>query len=119
MREDAALGDGRTSKELAELLITAEDLQVATEMVTDLEPEMSQVFKKIGRTDSSLATDRFVEYLARRGECPYAEAYRYIHAQFPQFKEFEDMLKGLIQAGFVGLTQLPDGNFLLKSLRSA
>lgn len=102
-----------------ELVITAEDLQVATEMVTDLEPEMSQVFKKIGRTESSLATDRFVEYLARRGECPYAEAYRYIHAQFPQFKEFEDMLKGLIQAGFVGLTQLPDGNYLLKSLRSA
>lgn len=86
-----------------ELVITKSDLETSAIMVTDLELEMINVFKKIGRSDLSLAGDRLISYIKLRQECPYAEAYRYIHAQFPAFKDFEDVLKGLIQAGFLTL----------------
>lgn len=88
-----------------ELIITKADLDIANVMVTDLEFEMINVFKKIGRSDLSLAGDRLVSYIRLRGDCPYAEAYRYIHAQFPAFRDFEDVLKGLIQAGYLTLMQ--------------
>lgn len=86
------------------LVIQKADLEIAAIMVTDLEAEMINVFKKIGRSDLSLAGDRLVGYVKLRKACPYAEAYRYIHAQFPAFKEFEDVLKGLLQAGYLTLT---------------
>jgi hypothetical protein len=88
-----------------ELYITRADLEIANLMVTDLEFEMINVFKKIGRSDLSLAGDRLLSYIKLRGDCPYAEAYRYIHAQFPAFRDFEDVLKGLIQAGYLTLIQ--------------
>ncbi len=89
-----------------QLTITKADLEIAAVMITDLEAEMINVFRKIGRSDVSQSADRLVAYLKLRGECPYAEAYRYIHAQFPSMKDFEDVLKGLIQAGYVILTQV-------------
>jgi hypothetical protein len=89
-----------------ELIVTKSDLEIAAVMVTDLEMEMINVFRKIGRSDISVAADRLVGYMKLRRECPYAEAYRYIHAQFPSMKDFEDVLKGLIVAGFISLTQV-------------
>lgn len=86
-----------------ELIITKSDLEIAAVMVTDLEAEMINVFRKIGRSDVSASADRLVGYMKLRKECPYAEAYRYIHAQFPSMKDFEDILKGLIQAGYLTL----------------
>lgn len=89
-----------------ELVITRSDLVTAADMVTDLEGEMINVFKKIGRSDVSVAADRLVDYMKLRQECPYAEAYRFIHAQFPSMRDFEDILKGLIQAGYITLVQV-------------
>ena len=89
-----------------ELVITKEDLEVAAVMVTDLEAEMINVFRKIGRSDVSAAAERLVGYIKLRGDCPYTEAYRYIHAQFPSMRDFEDILKGLIQAGYITLVQV-------------
>lgn len=81
-----------------DLTISSQDLQTANEMVTDLEADMPGVFSKIGRTDVSLQTDRFLKYLAKKGEVPYAEAYRFIHAFFPSARDFEDMMQGCIKA---------------------
>ena len=73
-----------------------DDLQTANDMVTALEEAMPKVFGKIGRTDVSLQTDRFLSYVSKRGaRSSYTEAYRFIHAYFPSNKEFEDMLAGL------------------------
>ena len=88
------------------LVITKQELEIAAVMVTDLEAEMVNVFKRIGRSDVSAAAERLVSYIKSRAECPYAEAYRYIHAQFPSMRDFEDVLKGLIQAGYITLTQV-------------
>lgn len=84
-----------------ELIITKGDLETASIMITDLEAEMINVFKKIGRSDLSLAGDRLIAFIKARGRVEYGTAYRYIHAQFPAFRDFEDALKGLIQAGYL------------------
>ena len=86
-----------------ELVIMKGDLETAFVMITDLELEMINVFRKIGRSDLSLAGDRLVSFVKSQGEIDYDEAYRYIHAQFPAFRDFEDALKGLIQAGYLTL----------------
>lgn len=86
-----------------ELVITAEDLKTSAAMVTDLELEMVKVFSRIGMTDVSLAAGRLLEFLKKRGKVEYAVAYRYIHSQFPSCKDFEDILRGLIQAKRVSL----------------
>lgn len=84
-----------------DLVITKHHLQVAVEMVTDLEPDMSMVFSKIGKADSSVYADRLREFVDQRGKVPYTEAYRYIHVYFPKFKDFEDILAGLIRSGYI------------------
>lgn len=88
-----------------ELLITKEDLETSAIMVTDLEAEMTNVFKKIGMGEAATSADRLVSYMKLRKQCPYVEAYRFIHAQFPSLKDFEDILRGLIQAGYITLMQ--------------
>jgi hypothetical protein len=88
-----------------DLLIHAEDLAVANKVVTDLEADMPGVFSKIGRSDVSLQTDRFLSYVRKRGRVPYAEAYRFIHAYFPSFRDFEDVVNGCIRSGQVLLVQ--------------
>lgn len=101
-----------------ELLITKTDLETAAILVTDLEAEMINVFAKIGMSEIAQATQRLLEYIRRVGRCKYEEAYRYIYAQFPQFRDYEDMLKGLIQAGFVQLLQ-DGGQFYLIANQSS
>jgi hypothetical protein len=98
-----------------ELVITKQDLETSAVMVTDLEGEMINVFSKIGLTEVSLATQRLLEYIRRNGTIPYEQAYRFIHSQFPQFRDYDDMLKGLIQAGYIRLIQ-QGGSYMLESV---
>jgi hypothetical protein len=101
-----------------ELVISADDLQTANAMVTDLEADMPGVFSKIGRTDVSLQTDRFLSYLSKHREVKYVEAYRFIHAYFPSSREFEDMLAGLIRSGQVRLEQRGQTQWLVYTVVS-
>jgi hypothetical protein len=81
------------------LIISVEDLQLANEMVTDLESDMPNVFAKIGRSDVSLQAERLLTFIARKGYVTKTEAYRYTHAYFPSAKEFDDVVDGLIRSG--------------------
>jgi len=81
--------------------ITPHHLEVADQMVTDLEPDMARVFSKIGKSDFSFYADRLIQYIHRNGATTYTEAYRYVHTHFPAVKDFEDILAGLVRAGFV------------------
>lgn len=91
------------------LIITRETLETAAAMVTDLELEMTKVFQKIGMSEISATAQRLLDFVKRRGRVDYAEAYRYIHAQFPQFREFDDMLKGLLKAEYLGYESVNPG----------
>jgi hypothetical protein len=97
------------------MVITADSLKLANEMVSDLEGDMPNVFGKIGRTDVSLQADRFLQYVRMKGEVLYTDAYRYVHAYFPSNKEFEDMLAGCIRAGYISMQQRGTQHWLVAS----
>jgi hypothetical protein len=86
------------------LLITPEHLMTANQMITDLEPDMQFVFSKIGRSDASIHAERLVAFVEARGEVGYQEAYRYVHSHFSSFRDFEDVLSGLVRSGFILMT---------------
>ena len=87
------------------LWITEEHLQIADQMVTDLEPDMQFVFSKIGKSDSALYAERLIWFVHSKGKVPYHEAYRYVHSYFPSMRDFEDILAGCLRAGYVKLEQ--------------
>lgn len=93
-------------------IITAEDLQIATAMLESLEPDMQKVFSKIGRSDESMQAERFIEYVLKKGKVSYEEAYRAIHAYFPDFRDFEGVVAGAIRSGQLKLINTESGIFL-------
>lgn len=86
-----------------ELIITADDLAAANEMITDLENDMPEVFSKIGRNATSVQSERFIKFIQRRGSVSYAEAYQFVHLHFPKAHDFEEMLQGCIRAELIHL----------------
>lgn len=87
------------------LCISLDDLQSANAMVTDLEQDMPKVFHKIGRGQDSIQAERLMDFIRRRKVVDYAEAYRYIYAYFPDLKDFEGIMAGIMKAGLVRLEQ--------------
>lgn len=85
------------------MTIHPEHLQVADNMVTDLEPDMQFVFQRIGQADTTQYIQKFVAFIHENGTTPYAEAYKHVHVFFPSMRDFEDMLAGCVRAGFVTL----------------
>lgn len=88
-----------------DLEITPEQLQIAHDMITDLEPDMQFVFSKIGRTDASLYAERLIHFVHSKGAVPYDEAYRFVYSQFPSMRDFEDVVTGCVRAGYIKLAQ--------------
>ncbi|MDX2059912.1 MAG: DUF3987 domain-containing protein [Gemmatimonadales bacterium] len=97
-----------------DLVITAEDLALANTMVTDLEKDMPKVFSKIGRTEESIQAERFIKFIQLRGQVEYAEAYKYIHTHFPDFRHFEQIVAGAVRSGQIEMVMAGSG-FLLKA----
>lgn len=93
------------ASESDELVITARHLQIADQMVTDLEPDLRFVFSKIGRDDVSLYTERLIHFVHEKREVPYSEAYRFVHSFFPSMRDFDDIVTGCVRAGFIKLIQ--------------
>jgi len=94
------------------LIISAEDLQTANQMLEDLENDMHRVFSRIGRSEDSMQAERFIEFVRRKGSIPYAEAYKMIHIYFPDFRDFEGILSGAINSGQLIMDSTPAGMFL-------
>lgn len=96
------------------MVIEANDLSLADTMISQLEPDMPKVFAKIGRTEESVQAERFIQFIRTTGPVPYAEAYRYIHLHFPNFRGFEDMLNGALRAEILELVPGSTG-FMIKA----
>ncbi len=88
-----------------DLVIEIDDLMLANTMLESVEGDLDKVFSRIGRTEDSLQSERFIQYLKRKGDCSYESAYRYIHSYFPNFKDFESILAGTVRAGYITMTQ--------------
>lgn len=94
------------------LIITAEHLAIADQMVTDLEPDMQFVFSKIGKSETALYAERLIWFVHSKQKVSYHEAYRYVHSYFPSMRDFEDMLAGCLRAGYVKMEQQGGAVFL-------
>ena len=84
-----------------DLIITAEDLQVANVAISDLEKDMPKVFARIGRTEDSIQAERFVQFVQKNSPVTYAQAYSYVHSAFPYCRDFENIVHGAIRAGMI------------------
>ena len=87
------------------LWIDEEHLIVAAQMVSDLEPDMVQVFSRIGRSDDSMHAERLVQYIRVSGRVEWEVAFRHVHKYFPGLRDYENVLAGLIRAGLVKMEQ--------------
>jgi len=87
------------------LWITAEHLAIAERMVSDLEPDMAQVFAKIGRSDDSLHSERLLNYIKQAGKVEWEVAFRHVHKYFPGIRDYEDIVSGLVRSGLVCMSQ--------------
>ena len=88
-----------------DLVITAEDLAVADRMLSETEVGLVKVFARIGQSEDSIQTERFLSYVKRIGKCTYQDAYLFIHAHFPDYRDYEGILNGVINAGLVKMVQ--------------
>lgn len=102
------------------MVITADHLDVAYTMITDLEPDMQFVFSKIGRTDTSLYAERIINFVEARTEVEYQEVYRFVHTYFPSMRDFEDVFAGCVKAGFLHVvgTKVRRGNAVLPTAKN-
>ena len=94
------------------LILTSEDLQLANEMLEDLEQDMHRVFSRIGRTEDSMQAERFIDFVRRKGSVPYHDAYKMIHIYFPDFRDFEGILSGAINSGQLRIVSTAAGIML-------
>lgn len=99
------------------LWINAEQLALADRMVSDLEPDMVQVFAKIGRSEDSLHTERLLQYIRATGKVEWEVAFRHVHKYFPGMRDYENILAGLIRAKLVFMVQEGNQIFLTPGVR--
>jgi hypothetical protein len=94
----ASLGD--------DLTITREMLERAVKLITELESQMPAVYGKIGMSENANATLQVLAFLDRYdGKAPFALLYRYMHKHFPIVEDFEKLLLGMIQAGYISINK--------------
>lgn len=90
----ASLGDSR--------IIDRATLERAVALISELESQMPQVYGKIGMTVEANAAQQVLAFLDRyEGKAPFSFLYRYMHKFFPDVEEFERLLVGMIEAGYI------------------
>jgi hypothetical protein len=89
-----------------DLIITREMLERAVKLITELESQMPAVYGKIGMSENANATLQVLAFLDRYdGKAPFALLYRYMHKHFPIVEDFEKLLLGMIQAGYISINK--------------
>ena len=84
-----------------DMIISLEDLVTANNFLETIEPNFDKVFSRIGKTEDSLQADRFIAFVKRHGTVQYSKAYHYIHAYFPNYRDFEGIVAGAIRSGVI------------------
>jgi hypothetical protein len=89
-----------------ELVITRQQLERSIALVTELEQQMPMVYSRIGMTAGANASQKILAFLDRYdGEAPFTLLYRYMHKDFPDVKDFETIITGMIDAGYISITK--------------
>lgn len=90
-----------SASESDSLYIEQPQLELADRMVSDLEQDLHMVFDQIGQTSEAVVADRMLGWLCGKGGCPYTELYKRFHSNFAGYREFENVLAGMVAAGLV------------------
>lgn len=85
------------------MTIELEDLVTAEVRLNDVEGDMNKVFAAVGKSETAIQAERLLQFIRKRGETTYEEAYRFIHAYFPDASDYEGIVTGLIRSGYIGL----------------
>jgi len=88
-----------------ELVITAQDLKLADQMLKTAEADMPKVFAQVGCAEAAKWAEELISMVIRAGEISYEEAFRRLHRYFPGARDFEDMVVGTIKSGQLELVQ--------------
>lgn len=94
------------------MVIDLEQIVLAHAMITDLEQDMGKVFAKIGRSEESIQVEKLLTFIRQRQSVPYDEAYRYVHMAFPNARDYEGIMSGMMKSGLVVATMFPGGVML-------
>lgn len=98
-----------------ERIITEDDLQLANVMLEDLERDMPKVFSRIGKTEDSLHVERFITTIQKHGKLEYTTAMRLMHSHFPDVRDMEGLLAGVLRSGFISM-HTEGNNIYLKAI---
>jgi hypothetical protein len=86
------------------MLITLADLQRAEATISALEKNMPLVYSKIGMTRESAMGEQIIAFLERyKGKAPWTLLYQYMHKNFPRVEDAEDIIYGMVQAGYINI----------------
>jgi hypothetical protein len=86
------------------MIVDLTHLQRAVGAITELEKFMPMVYSKIGMTVEANAGEQILAFLNRyNGQAPFTLLYQYMHKTFPRVEDAEDILRGLIEAGYVNI----------------
>jgi hypothetical protein len=89
-----------------DLIITRDLLARAAALITELEASMPMVYSKIGMNTDSNAADQVLSFLDRYGgSADFATLYRYMHRHYPSPEAFEEILKGMLEAGYITINK--------------
>lgn len=103
----ASQGDSR--------LITLPDLQRAEKLISELEEFMPKVYSKIGMSRESNVGEQIIAFLKRHGgKAPWTLLYRYVQPSLPNPDDAENVVRGLINAGYINIDPKARMVYLLK-----
>lgn len=85
------------------------DLISANAMLETTEKDLDRVFSRIGRTEESLQVERFLTYIKHKRKVKYTEAYTQFHMYFPDFREWDGMIRGAIASGQIKMVYEGNG----------
>lgn len=95
--------------------ITLTHLQRAEGAISELEKSMPMVYSKIGLTKEANMGEKVIAFLERyHGKAPWTLLYQYMHRDFPNVDEAQEILYGMIQAGYININKDKGMVYLLK-----
>lgn len=90
-------------------------LQRAEGVISELEKAMPMVYSKIGLTKEGNAAEQIIAYLDRfGGKVGWNILYQYMHRTFPKVEDVENIIRGMIEAGYVNIDRKERMVVLLK-----
>ena len=88
-----------------DMALERQDLMLAQQMLQSVEQNMEMVFSRIGKTEASLQLESLITYVRSRDAIPLEEAMRHIHDHFPDYRDMDGVVSGLVRSGYVELAQ--------------